>query len=238
MTIKTILVDDEILNLKNLEIILKENFTEIEILGTFQTVAAAKEFILTNSIDLLFLDISIPNENGFDLLSYFPNPKFDVVFVTAHHEYAIKAIKIGAIDYILKPIIVDEIRIAIAKVFERIKDRNPLKNKNSLILNYEGGKTIVNFEEIVYLKGFDNLTSFYLFDRKKITISKTLKNYEIILNQNFVRVHKSYIVNVKYIHKIETKDTPLLEMKDGTQLPISRRNYKLLNQYLKNEFLS
>jgi len=237
MTIKTLLVDDEILNLKNLEIILTDNFPEIEIIGTFQNVASAKEFISNNSIDLLFLDILMPIDDGFELLANFPKPEFEVIFVTAHEEYAIKAIKIGAIDYILKPIIIDEVRIAVAKVYEKVKQKNPLKIKSTLVLNYEGGKSIVNFKDIVYLKGFDNLTSFYLSDKRKITISKTLKNFETVLDQNFFRTHKSYLVNVNYIHKIETKVSYVLEMKDGTQLPVSRRNYKLLNEYLKKEFI-
>ncbi len=151
MIIKSVLVDDEILNLKNLEIILNQNFPEIRIMGSFQNVAAAKEFIETHPIDLVFLDISMPVEDGFDLLDYFTLPKFEVIFITAHEEYAIRAIKVGAIDYILKPIIIEEIEIAIAKVAEIIRQKSQLKLKNSLWLNYEGGKSIVALNEIIYL---------------------------------------------------------------------------------------
>lgn len=236
MRIKSVLVDDEILNLKNLEIILNQNFAEIEILGLFQNVSTAREFIEANPIDLVFLDISMPVEDGFDLLGYFQAPQFEVIFITAHEEYAIKAIKVGALDYILKPIIIEELQAAIAKVAQVIQQKPLIKPKNSILLNYEGGKSIVDFSEIIYLKGFDNLTSFYLTDKRKITVSKTLKNFETVLDQNFYRIHKSYIVNLNYIHKIETKISYLLEMKDGTQLPISRRNYKALNDVLKKEF--
>ena len=227
--IKTILVDDEILNLKNLEIILNENFLEIEILGSFQTVLDAKKFLENNVIDLLFLDISMPIENGFDLLEYFPVRNFQVVFVTAHEEFAIKALRVGAIDYILKPILKGELQTAIQKVQSVLKPAINLLAVNTLELKYEGGKSIVNHDEILYLKGFDNLTTIYLTKKRKITLAKTLKFFESELQNGFFRIHKSFIVNLKHAEKILAKESYFLELSEGTQLPISRRNYKNLN---------
>ncbi len=228
--IKTILVDDEILNLKNLEIILNENFLEIEILGSFQSVLEAKLFIENSSIDLLFLDISMPIENGFDLLEYFPVRNFQVIFVTAHEEFAIQALRVGALDYILKPLLKAELRSAIEKVIAFVKPEKNIVSTNKLTLNYEGGKSIVDYEEILYLKGFDNLTTIYLTKNRKVTISKTLKHFEEELQTGFFRIHKSFIVNLKFIEKILSKETYFLELIEGTQLPISRRNYKNLNE--------
>nr|WP_315153927.1 LytTR family DNA-binding domain-containing protein [uncultured Flavobacterium sp.] len=233
MVIKTILVDDEILNLKNLEIILNNNFPNIEILGLFQNVADAKIFLEENSIDLLFLDISMPIADGFDLLKHFPKKCFNTVFITAYQDYAIQALRAGAIDYILKPIILEELRTAINKVTEATLINKKEDSKNIIMLNYEGGKSIIELDQIIYLKGFDNLTTLYLFNNKKITISKTLKHFEEILGNGFFRNHKSYVVNLKFIKKIATKESYLLELNDGTQLPISRRNYKNLKDYLK-----
>lgn len=227
--IKTILVDDEILNLKNLEIILNENFLEIEILGSFQTVLDAKKFIESNAIDLLFLDISMPIENGFDLLEYFPERNFQVVFVTAHEEFAIKALRVGAIDYILKPILKGELQTAIQKVQSFLKPEINLSAANKLELKYEGGKSIVDHDEILYLKGFDNLTTIYLTKKRKITLAKTLKFFEGELQNGFFRIHKSFIVNLQHAEKILAKEAYFLELSEGTQLPISRRNYKNLN---------
>ena len=227
--IKTILVDDEILNLKNLEIILNENFLEIEILGSFQNVLDAKKFLENNVIDLLFLDISMPIENGFDLLKYFPVRNFQVVFVTAHEEFAIKALRVGAIDYILKPILKGELQTAIQKVQLVLKPAINLLAVNTLELKYEGGKSIVNHDEILYLKGFDNLTTIYLTKKRKITLAKTLKFFESELQHGFFRIHKSFIVNLKHAEKILAKESYFLELSEGTQLPISRRNYKSLN---------
>lgn len=231
--IKTILVDDEILNLKNLEIILNENFPEIEILGLFQTVEDAKLFIENNSIDLLFLDISMPIENGFDLLEHFPIRDFQVIFVTAHEDYAIQAIRVGAIDYILKPILISDLRIAINKVSEIRGLTNKLDPANKLTITYEGGKSIIDFEEILYLKGFDNITTIHLTKNRKITVAKTLKHFEDILEADFFRIHKSFIVNLKFVSKILSKEACFLELNEGTQLPVSRRNYKTLNDVLK-----
>ncbi len=232
MMLKTILVDDEFLNLKNLEIILNENFPEIEILGMFQNVADAKLFIENNPIQLLFLDISMPIENGFDLLVHFSVRDFQTVFVTAHEEYAIQAIRAGAIDYILKPILIGELKSAIESVKAVLNTDKKPKGK-TITLNYEGGKSIISIEEILYLKGFDNLTMVYMTRNRKITISKTLKHFEEILQQDFFRIHKSFLVNLKFASKILSRETLFLELNDGTQLPISRRNYKPLNDVLK-----
>jgi two-component system LytT family response regulator len=227
--IKTILVDDEILNLKNLEIILIENFPEIQILGLFQTTEDAKLFIDNNPIQLLFLDISMPIENGFDLLAHFPVRNFQVIFVTAHEDFAINAIRVGALDYILKPILISELRIAIAKVSEIYKP----DIANKLTLTYEGGKSILDFDEILYLKGFDNITTIYLTKKRKLTVAKTLKHFESILKNDFFRIHKSFIVNLKFVSKTVSKEAYFLELNEGTQLPVSRRNYKTLNDFLK-----
>ncbi|MFM9988618.1 LytR/AlgR family response regulator transcription factor [Flavobacterium sp.] len=232
MKLKTILVDDEILNLKNLEIILNENFPEIEILGSFQTVIDAKLFIENNPIHLLFLDISMPIENGFDLLEYFPVRDFQVIFVTAHEDYAIQAIRVGAIDYLLKPILTSELRIAIHKVSQVYSLTNKPNTENKLTITYEGGKSILDFDEILYLKGFDNITTIYLTRNRKLTVAKTLKHFEAVLQTNFFRIHKSFIVNLKFVTKILTREAYFLELNEGTQLPISRRNYKDLNEVL------
>ncbi len=229
MKLKTILVDDEILNLKNLEFILNSNFAEIEIIGAFQNVEKAKLFIESNSIDLLFLDISMPVENGFDLLNYFPERNFQTVFVTAHEEFAINAIRAGAIDYILKPILIAELRTAIESVKKQFPESKKLDSNIKITLSYEGGKSIVERTEIIYIKGEDNISTVYLSGKRKITVSKTLKHFEEILGENFIRIHKSFLINLKYASKIIAKETFHLELEDGTQLPISRRNYNKVN---------
>ena len=225
MKLKAVLVDDEILNLKNLEIILNVNFQEIEILALFQSVNDARIFLEANTIDLLFLDVSMPVENGFDLLHCFPKRNFQVIFVTAHEEYAIKALRVGAIDYILKPILLSELKTAIESVKSLFLKTDILESSNKISLSYEGGKSIIDKQDILYIKCDDNISTIYLTKKRKISLSKTLKYFEDLLDADFVRIHKSYLLNLKYASKIISKNIPFIELEDGTQLPISRRNY-------------
>lgn len=235
MKLRAILVDDEDLNLKNLEILL-ENFPGVSVVGCFKTVEKAKNFLLQNPIELLFLDVSMPIADGFDLLNHFPKRDFQVVFVTAHEEYALKAIKTGATDYILKPILLAELEIAINKVSAFYSSQGQPKNaytENKIMLSYEGGKSLIEFSEIIYLNGFDNLTTLYLTKNRKLTVSKTLKFFEEALAVGFQRIHKSYIVNLKYVYKVLSKEAFFVELTQGAVLPISRRNFKKLNASLK-----
>lgn len=234
MKIKTILVDDEVLNLKNLEFILGANFPGIEIIGAFQNVEAAKLFMENNAFDLLFLDISMPIENGFDLLNYFPTRNFQTVFVTAHEEFAINAIRAGAIDYILKPILLSELTTAIENVKKQFPTNKLIPNSR-IILSYEGGKSIVDRTNILYIKGEDNISTVYMSGKRKITVSKTLKHFEELLDNNFIRIHKSFLINLKFASKIIAKETFHIELEDGTQLPISRRNYTKVNNVFNKE---
>lgn len=233
MQLKTILVDDEILNLKNLEILLNENFKEIEIIGLFQNVEDARDFIENNTIDLVFLDIAMPISDGFDLLNFFPKRIFQTIFVTAYEEFAIKAIRAGAIDYILKPFILDELKTAIKKAIDLNLLQKDISSKQTITIAYEGGKSILAFDEIINLKGLDNLSVFYLTGNRTIVVSKTLKHYENLLGNRFVRIHKSYIVNLDFVEKIVTNKTHFIELKNGKELPVSRRNFKYLNELVK-----
>lgn len=235
MKLSAIIVDDEELNLKNLEILLK-NFPKVQVIGSFKTVEKAKSFISQNQIELLFLDVSMPIADGFDLLGHFPKRDFQVIFVTAHEEYAIKAIKTGATDYILKPILLTELEVAINKVSAFYSSQGLPTNadaENKIILSYEGGKSLIEFSEIIYLNGFDNLTTLYLTKNRKLTVSKTLKFFEDTLSVGFQRIHKSYIVNLKYVYKVLSKEAFFVELTQGAVLPISRRNFKKLNASLR-----
>lgn len=219
MILRTVLVDGEILNPLNIELILQQYFQEIEIIGALQNVADANFFIRNNAVDVLFLDVSMPIESGFDLLDYFLKRNFQTIFVTAHEEYAVKALRVGAIDYILKPILLSELKTAIESVKAVLKmDKN--SQENTITLNYEGGKSIVAISGIQYLKGFDNLTMIYMTRTRKVMVSKTLKYFEEILQQDFFRFHKSFLVNMNFASKIFSHEALILEFKIGVYLPI------------------
>ena len=140
--------------------------------------------------------------------------------------------RVGAIDYILKPILISELKTAIESV-KAVLELDKNSKDTTITLNYEGGKSIVFIAEIQYLKGFDNLTMVYMTRSRKVMVSKTLKYFEEILQQDFFRIHKSFLVNLKFASKILSRETLFLELNDGTQLPISRRNYKPLKDVLK-----
>jgi two-component system LytT family response regulator len=173
----------------------------------------------------------MPIEDGFDLLNHYPNRNFQTIFVTAHDEFAIKALRTGATDYILKPILTSELTTAIDSVKRIIAPPNT-NNTNKITLHYEGGKSIVNTQEIVYIKGIDNLAVVYQTQNRKVMVSKTLKHFEETLHNDFFRIHKSFLVNLTYASKILSRQATFLELLDGTKLPISRRNYKSLQSAL------
>lgn len=173
---KTIIIDDELLNIKNLEIILQENFPMICLEASFQTVQSAFEYINQNAVDLVFLDIQMPMQDGFDLLNLFPERSFQVIFVTAHEEYAIKALRAGATDYILKPILLDELKVAIEKASQKHKEKNSFKLTGKIVLNHSDGKAIFEPEELIYIQGIDNVSKVFLTFEKK---SYCCKNVEI-----------------------------------------------------------
>lgn len=227
--IQAIIVDDEELNLRNLELLINENCKEIAVAGCFQSATDAIDFIDKNAIDIVFLDVSMPHYDGFDLLDNFPERNFQVVFVTAYEEYAIKAIKAGATDYILKPIILDELKSAVNKVMNTHKARYQFKPIGKIVLSYSGGKAIFDPEEILYIQGVDNLSKIFLNNERRIMVSKTLRYFEDKLDDRFFRVHKSYLVNLDYATEIISEEVQFVKLKETIKIPISRRNYKLLN---------
>ena len=234
MKIKTILVDDEHLNNKNLEILLKNHCPNISILGSFVSATDAKNYLLKHDVDLVLLDVSMPNKSGFDLLDHFTDRKFIVVFVTAHEEFAIKALRIGALDYVLKPILVSELKTAIASVEKQLFNNDTNTSSKKIVISNDEGKSIIDPSEILYFKGDDNICTLFLSKNRKVSVSKTLKYFEDLLDVNFVRIHKSYLLNTNCASKIIHKELPFIELLNGTQLPISRRNLTKVNSIFTN----
>jgi two-component system, LytTR family, response regulator len=234
MKLTCVTIDDEPLNLKNLEILLGNYFEQIHILNQFQNVKEAVEFLCSTKVDFVFLDISMPFEDGFDLLAQFPNREFEVVFVTAYEEYAIKAIKEGALDYILKPILLEELQEAIQRVSIRIAQKKQFAPTEKITLSHSNGKTLVDMESIVYIQGIDNISRVVLEDGRKIMVSKTLKHFEQLLDIRFFRIHKSYIANLNKSTGIVNEETHFLVLENNDKLPVSRRCYKAFIDTFQN----
>jgi two-component system LytT family response regulator len=236
--IRTLIVDDEELARKNLEFLLNDYCEGIQVIGEVGNVREAKKFLNSNKIDLLLLDIEMPNGSGFELLESIKDEiDFKIVFITAYHEYALKAFKYSAVDYLLKPINPEELQAAINKVKPGSDKDSPEKIEalienmgkrgeqlEKIALASMEGLQFVNLDEIMYCESQDNYTQFFLTDGRRIMVSKTIKFFEEVLDQaKFFRVHRSNIINLRYIDKYVKGEGGFVVLKQGARIPVSRR---------------
>jgi two-component system LytT family response regulator len=230
-----IIVDDE-LNVRNaIRALLAEHFPDINIISSEGTIEAGYEAITRYNPDLLFLDIELPDGNGFDLLRKFPSISFKIIFITGHHEYALDAIKVSALDYILKPVDTDELRLAVEKarkvishaeqqlklqaLNENLQSRKVLKR---IILHSSDHLQLVSVSDIIRAEADSNYTSFSLSDGRRILVSRTIKEFEGLLSgSGMIRVHQSHLVNINYIDRFVKKDGGYLLLNEGTKIPVS-----------------
>ncbi len=183
---------------------------------------------------IVILDIQLPDGNGFDVLKGVQNKDFDVIFITAHEEYAIKAIKFAALDYILKPIDPEELRVALSKAIEANSNKKSTasfdtlqynvgnQTKRRLVLKTLESVHVVELDSIIRCEADRNYTTFYLDNGNKIFVSKTLKEYELLLvNYNFLRVQQSHLINIDFVDRYDKIDGGSVVMKDGSRIPLS-----------------
>jgi two-component system LytT family response regulator len=243
-----IIIDDEYNVRQTLEILIKQNCPEIKLLGKADSAEEGRKLIRENDVHFIFLDISMPIENGFDFLSTIPKEKYAIIFITAYEEYALKAIKANAIDYLLKPIDTNELRQAVTKSIKYFELRNKEKeyqkiyeqSLNNLSEQVAGGVQspkritvvenfgfrIVEVDKIRYLEADSNYTILYLNDFEKIVSSKSLGEFEKVLNPKiFFRIHKSHIINLKYLKSFSSYQGYFALLDDNTRLSISRRRF-------------
>jgi len=242
-----IIVDDE-LNVRNtIKALVGEYFPDINIVSSAGTIEAGYEAINLYHPDLLFLDIELPDGNGFDLLRKFPSISFKVIFITGHHEFALNAIKVSALDYILKPLDTDELRQAIEKARRIIGSDEQQLKLQALNDNLQSGKRVlkriilhtsdhlqlVSISDIIRAEADSNYTSFSLSGGKRILVSRTLKEFESLLSgSGVIRVHQSHLVNIIYIDRFVKKDGGYLLLKEGTKVPVSPNLKKQVMQAL------
>ncbi len=243
---RTILVDDEPTALKGLDSLLQIFCPEIKVVGTASSVAEALVQIKNLQLALVFLDIEMKDGNGFDVLERSEIQNFSTIFVTAFDQYAIKALRLHAIDYLLKPIEPDELVAAIerAKNIE-IPDYKPLiesnKTKHFTKIGVPGrsGTTYIELNNICRLESSNNYTFIHCIDDKPILISRTIKSFEELLPETqFIRCHQRHIVNLDKVQAFERNDGAHFLMKDGSQIPISRANRSLVDKLLIARFPS
>lgn len=234
--IKAVIIDDLAEALDILSSDLKQQCPEVEICGTAKNVIDAAKLIKQTEPDLLFLDIRLGDNTGFDLLEILPDLKAKVIFVTAYDEYALKAFRFSAVDYLLKPIDPSLLREAVNKASKQLENqgmslellRSQFDNPNQLATKISLPTLerlhVVNIDEIVRCQSLDNNTRFFLNSGEHIFVTKTLKKFDEMLKDHaFMRVHQSHLVHLKYIKAYEKKDGGYLLMQNGDTVPVSVR---------------
>lgn len=233
--LKTIIVDDEPLAIETLQEICKLFCPEVEIIGTAKSPLEGIKLINFSKPDLVFLDIDMPGGTGFDVLEAFAERNFKVVFTTASSDFAIKAIKAKAEDYILKPIDVDELQLAIKKIIDNEKAVKASVINGKMALPSSEGLQVIDIDKIIRLEANDNYTWFYIQDIKnKILVSRTLKDFESVLDpQTFCRIHQSHLININFLDRYIKGRGGEIILKDGTHLDVSARKKDNLLDLLK-----
>lgn len=235
--VKSIIVDDELKSRKSLQILLTDFCEDVEVAALCQNVADGIEAIKKHNPDVVFLDIQMQRETGFDLLTKINEITFDVIFTTAYSEYAIKAFQFSALDYLLKPIDIQDLNRAIEKVEKRSKSditkklNHLLENLNSrqneikkIALPTNDGLVFIKIEDIIYLEATSNYTIFHTIDKHNHMVSRTLKEYDTMLSDyNFYRIHKTHLINLNYIKKYVRGDGGYVILNNDVSLDVSKR---------------
>ncbi len=246
---KALIVDDEPRSRRVLQSLCDEYCEDLEIIGLAASVKEAREIILKEEPDLVFLDIRMPVESGFELLKDYNNGfTFDIIFTTAHDEYALRAFQFAAIDYLLKPISIEELVRAVNKAkelrgsivqlekIEFLKKLLVAQKIEKIALTTTDGFNFVNFSDIIRCEAESNYTTIILSDNSSHLITKTLKHFEdLLLDKGFFRVHKSHLVNLQAVRKfIKSKKGGIIEMIDGKQVEVSAKKREALLNRLSN----
>jgi two-component system LytT family response regulator len=230
-----LLIDDEERGIDVLDKLIKSYCPDLNVVGFATDIVAGEVLIRKHKPDVVFLDIAMPRGNGFQLLEKFGHFDFEVIFVTAYSEYAIKAIRFAALDYLLKPINVEDLQNAVQRLTLKLATRllhNPLRHLKELlvhelpfpkiVLSDLTGHYFVNINDIVYCEADVNYTYFYMNDKTKYTVSKALKEFEKLFDKHFFfRIHKTFLVNLNHVLLVN-KDFQVI-MSNKSELPLSFR---------------
>lgn len=233
--ITAVIIDDEQRARNVLETLIKENIPEIEILALAEDVPSGVKAINKCKPDLVFLDIEMPGYNGFQLLDFFEDIHFDIIFTTAYSEYALQAFQVSAIDYLLKPLQIDHLVKAVEKVklqskqqvkekLETLRSNSGEKGIQKIALPVSKGLLFVEIDSIVYLEADGSYCYFHLTNGQKILVSKKIKEFEQVLNSDrkFFRPHRSYIINIAKVAEYHRQDGGSIFMEGGAHIPLSR----------------
>jgi len=247
---KALIIDDEKRALNILKLLIEQHIPEIDSVHTALGSAIGLEQIHVQKPDLVFLDVEMPGMTGFELLEALHDVEVNVIFTTAYDHYAIRAIRCSAVDYLLKPIDIQELKTAVHRAIrQNASGHNLSPLMDNLIANFKaiqghkprlaipttGGLSFFDIDEIVRCESDNNYTTFYLINERKFVSSKTLKEYDEILSEyQFLRVHQSHLVNPKFIKEYTQKG--MLQMTDGARVPVSRRKHHWVLEKLRQMY--
>ncbi|AUD05830.1 LytR/AlgR family response regulator transcription factor [Spirosoma pollinicola] len=249
MSIKTLLIDDEQHNLDNLRALLAAYCPQVDVCATARNAETAKSLLYLHHPDLLFLDIQMPGQSGFDLLSSLHNSNVGVIFVTAYDQYAIQALRFAAVDYLLKPVNIDELQAAVERAYRqhRLKEQHQLlqnlvhlvqaghhQEEQRIALATAKETRFVKTSVIIRCESSNNYTTFYLAGGETLLVCKPIYAYDDLLTDyGFIRCHQSHLVNKKFIKSWKKEFGDFLLLTDGAELPISRGKKEDLKKALR-----
>ncbi len=254
---RAIIIDDERHVREVLELLLSQFCKEVEVIALASSAAEARELLKIHAIDFIFLDISMPKEDGFTFLTTIPKENYCIIFVTAFQDYALRALKASAIDYLLKPITPSDLVDAVSKAvhhFEMLQNReqekktyqdslrilsenisHESKNLTRITVSEQFGFQVVSTSDIIYLEADSNYTIIHLSGLKKIVATRTMGDFEKILDQpDFFRIHKSIIINLNYLKAYSSYQGNFVTLNEGSTLSISRRRLNDFRDAIKH----
>ena len=241
--LKALIIDDEEASREAMEYYIKKYCPDVDVLAMGASAQEGVELVGKHNPDIVFLDVEMPFGNAFDMLEQLEDIRFETVFVTAFSNYAIQALNVSASYYILKPIDIDELIAAVDKIKENRKKNQDLvhtrvlienihtanKQLQKIVLPVMDGFEVIQVKDIIHCQANDNFTNFYLTDNSSRMICRTLKFYESLLQDfEFMRVHKSHLVNLQYVQKYKKGKGGQLTMTDGTVIDVSPSKKKNL----------
>lgn len=246
--IKAVIIDDEKKSRELLNSLVAKHCPELAIAGMAESVETGTELVKRENPDLIFLDIEMSDGTGFDLLEQVQGINAGIIFTTAYDRYAIKAIKYSALDYLLKPIDIEELKAAVSKVSEKKSNLSTMENLQFLLQNFRktddsfskitlptgNAFEIVHIKDIIRCEAEGSYTSFILTNKRKVMVSFSMKHYEDLLPPDqFIRVHHHHLLNVNHVVRFLKTDGGYAVMTDGSEIEISRRKKDAFLQRLQ-----
>ncbi|MCE7042534.1 LytTR family DNA-binding domain-containing protein [Dyadobacter sp. CY312] len=234
--LRAAILDDEIRGSKLLVHKLADFESELQVVGVFNESTLAVDAISALHIDVLFLDVEMPGLNGFQFLERLGSFDFEVIFTTAYDSYTLKALRLSAVDYLLKPIDEEDLQTAMVRLKKRVNEKTAYKvakpekkPNNRLALPTAEGVYLIDKANIIRVEAMSNYSVFMLTDTRKIVVSKTLKEFEPVLDDtHFMRINRSVIVNLDFVVKYRKGDGGTLELSDGSEIEVSSQKKEAL----------